>query len=278
RHYAPEQVPTAQVVRRLRELGVPIAEVRAVLASAPADRNALISGHLERLQNQLAATRSAVETLRAILERPVAAARIEHRSVAATPAAAIAATVERDDLLPWWQGAVGELQATVAAEKLLTPTGVPAALFGFDIFARDRGAATVFIPVHGGVRPVGRVRPATIPAAELAVIRHHGPHDSALGEYATRHEISVEGPLREYYDRFSWDRRRFRTMGDRVVLAGLSGRRGSTLQGRRAVLTDGTKGTGAAIVAGLGFAGAPDAVDDPLPGTEIDAWEGNSAS
>jgi DNA-binding transcriptional MerR regulator len=205
RHYAPEQVPTAQVVRRLRELGMPIADVRAVLASAPADRNALISGHLERLQNQLAATRSAVETLRAILERPVAASRIEHRSVAATPAAAIAATVERDDLLPWWQGAVGELQATVAAEKLLTPTGVPAALFGFDIFARDRGAATVFIPVHGGVRPVGRVRPATIPAAELAVIRHHGPHDSALGEYATRHEISVEGPLREYYDRFSWD-------------------------------------------------------------------------
>jgi len=44
----------------------------------------------------------------------------------------------------------------------------------------------------------------------MAVIRHHGPHDSALGEYATRHEISVEGPLREYYDRFSWDRRRFR--------------------------------------------------------------------
>ena len=177
RHYAPEQVPTAQVVRRLRELGMPIADVRAVLASAPADRNALISGHLERLQNQLAATRSAVEALRAILERPVAASRIEHRSVAATPAAAIAATVERDDLLPWWQGAVGELPVTVAAEKLLTPTGVPAALFGFDIFARDRGAATVFIPVHGGVRPVGRVRPATIPAAELAVIRHHGPHD-----------------------------------------------------------------------------------------------------
>jgi len=95
----------------------------------------------------------------------------------------------------------------------------------------------------------------------MAVIRHHGPHDSALGEYATRHEISVEGPLREYYDRFSWDRRRFRTMGDRVVLAGLSGRRASTLQGRRAVMTGGTEGTGTAIVARLRSAGAPDADD-----------------
>jgi DNA-binding transcriptional MerR regulator/effector-binding domain-containing protein len=211
RYYAPEQLPTAQVVRRLRGLDMPIADVRAVLSSAPADRNALISGHLERLENQLAVTRSAVESLRAILERPVAASRIEHRSVAATLVAAITATVDRDDLLPWWQGAVGELRATVAAEELLTPTGVPGALFGFDIFARDRGVVTVFIPVDGDVRPVGRVWPATIPAAELAVVRHHGPHDdvdldySELGEYATCHEISVEGPLREYYERFSWD-------------------------------------------------------------------------
>lgn len=211
RYYAPDQVPTAQVVRRLRELGMPIADVRAVLTSAPADRNALIGGHLERLENELAATRSAVESLRAILHRPAAGSRIEHRSLPAVPAAAISATVDRDDLLTWWQGAVGELRATVAADKRLTPTGVPAAMFGFDIFARDRGAATVFIPLNGDVRPVGRVQPATIPAAELAVIRHHGSHDdvdldySALGEYATQHEISIQGPLREYYECFSWD-------------------------------------------------------------------------
>lgn len=45
-------------------------------------------------------------------------------------------------------------------------------------------------------------------------------------------------------------------MGDRVVLAGLSGRRVSALQGRRAVVTGGTKGAGAAIVARLRSAGA----------------------
>ncbi|MEO3757612.1 MerR family transcriptional regulator [Mycobacterium sp. B14F4] len=211
RYYAHDQVPTAQVVRRLRELGMPIADVRAVLTSAPSARNELISGHLQRLESQLAATRSAVESLRAILKRPAQSSGIEHRSVAATPAAAITATVERDDLLPWWQGAVGELRATVTADDALTPTGAPGALFGFDIFARDHGTATVFIPVDGVVRSVGRVGPVTIPAAELAVILHNGSHDdvdlaySALGEYATRHEISIEGPLREYYERFSWD-------------------------------------------------------------------------
>ncbi len=211
RYYLPEQLPTAQVVRRLRELEMPIADVRAVLSSTPVERNALISGHLQRLESRLAATRSAVESLRAILERPPAGPHIEHRSVAATPAAAISAIVHRDDLLPWWQGAVGELRAMVHTDDSLDRTGAPGALFGFDIFARDRGTATVFIPVHGEVRSIGRVRPAIIPAAEMAVLRHDGPHDdvdlaySALGEYAIHHAISVEGPLREYYERFSWD-------------------------------------------------------------------------
>lgn len=211
RYYNSSQAPTAQVIRRLRDLGMPLADVRAVLVSEPSDRNALISSHLDRLETQLAATRSAVESLRAILQPPTPESRIEHRTVAETPAAAITATIDRDELLPWWQGAVGELRATVQGNGLLTPTGVLGALFDFDIFADDRGGTTVFIPVRGEVRPIGRVVPMTIPAAELAVISYRGPHDdvdvdyTALGEYATGSEISVEGPLREYYDRFFWD-------------------------------------------------------------------------
>jgi effector-binding domain-containing protein len=63
----------------------------------------------------------------------------------------------------------------------------------------------VFIPVAGRVRPVGRVAPLVIPAAELAIISHHGSLNDAdlsyakLGSYATTHEISIDGPLREYY-------------------------------------------------------------------------------
>ncbi|MGV0674679.1 SDR family oxidoreductase [Mycolicibacterium sp. GESEQ-9] len=45
-------------------------------------------------------------------------------------------------------------------------------------------------------------------------------------------------------------------MADSVVLAGVSGRRMSGLQGRRAVVTGGTKGAGAAIVTRLRAAGA----------------------
>lgn len=204
RYYTVDQVPNAQVVRRLRELGMPLADVRAVLTTAPSDRAALIARHLERLEHQLAETRTAVASLRAFLEPPNVASGITHRSEPATSAAAISATVDRDELLPWWGEAMDELRSAV-------PAGVPAALFGFDVFAADRGEVTVFIPTDGEVPPVGRVRHTVIPAAELAVIEHRGSHDdvdlhySALGEYATSRQISVDAPLREYYDQFFWD-------------------------------------------------------------------------
>lgn len=204
RYYTVDQVPNAQVVRRLRDLGMPLADVRAVLTTAPADRAALIARHLERLEHQLAETRTAVESLRAFLEPPNVTSGITHRSEPATSAAAIRATVDRDGLLPWWSEAMDELRSAV-------PTGVPGALFGFDVFSADRGEVTVFVATEDEVPPIGRVRPTIIPAAELAVIEHRGSHDdvdlhySALGEYATSRQISVDAPLREYYDQFSWD-------------------------------------------------------------------------
>ena len=98
----------------------------------------------------------------------------------------------------------GELHATVRAQGLQA-TGPSGGLYGSELFQHGRGEATVFIPVDGVVRSVGRVVPFTVPPAELAVLVHHGSLDDAditygeLGAYATTHEISVEGPLREYY-------------------------------------------------------------------------------
>jgi DNA-binding transcriptional MerR regulator/effector-binding domain-containing protein len=211
RYYAPEQVPTAQVIRRLRDLGMPVGEVKAVLDApdAPA-RNELIDAHLGRLEAELAQTRSAVESLRNLLRPPPGGPAIEHRSVPATAAAGIAAVVDRADVLPWWQGALAELHATVRA-KGLRVTGPGGGVYASELFQHDQGQATVFIPVEGDVRAIGRVTPVVIPAAELAVISHRGSLDEAdlsyatLGSYATRHEISIDGPLREYYLRGAHD-------------------------------------------------------------------------
>ena len=69
RFYEPGQVPLAQVIRRFRDLGMPLEEVRAVLeAPDVAARNDVIVAHLERMESQLAQTQAVVASLRSLLE------------------------------------------------------------------------------------------------------------------------------------------------------------------------------------------------------------------
>lgn len=211
RYYSAGQIPTAQVIRRLRDLEMPVADVKAVLAApdTPA-RNALIAEHLTRLEAGLARTRTVVESLRNLLRPPDGPTAIEHRSVPATAAAAIAAVVDRADFLAWLLGALGELRATVLAQSLHA-TGPSGGMFASELLQQDRGQATVFIPVTDRVRPIGRVTSLVIPAAELAILSHHGSLADAdlsyakLASYAITHEISIDGPLRESYLRGAGD-------------------------------------------------------------------------
>jgi DNA-binding transcriptional MerR regulator/effector-binding domain-containing protein len=205
RYYSVEQIPAAQVIRRLRDLQMPVADVKAVLTASDASaRNALITAHLGKLETELAQTRDAVDSLRKLLQHPENATGIQRRSVPETTAAAVGQVVDRADVFAWWEGALGELHATVRAQGLAV-TGPAGALFASELFQHDRGEVTVFIPADRAVRAIGRVVPAVIPGAELAVITHCGALSGAdisygtLGAYAMAHEISVDGPVREYY-------------------------------------------------------------------------------
>ncbi|MGW2426561.1 MerR family transcriptional regulator [Streptomyces sp. NPDC001709] len=207
RRYSAEQIPTAQVVRRFRDLAMPLEEIRTVLAASDvATRNRHINAHLNRLEEELGRTRRAVAALRDLLSPPVAvdAPAIELRSVGAVQAAAITATVEARDVGAWFQGALGELFATVVGQEL-RETGHAGGVYVDELFTLHRGQATVFVPCDGPVRPVGRVTPLLVPAVELAVLEHCGPPSEVdraygtLAAYVARHALAVAGPIREYY-------------------------------------------------------------------------------
>ena len=205
RHYTLGQVPIAQAIRRFRDLDMPVDRVREVLAAPDlAMRNRLIAEHLGALESKLAQTQAAVATLRGLLEAEPAPIAVEFRKVPATRALAIHAVVARDELVAWWRGALGELEATCDAHHLVRK-GAPGGTFAMEIFELERGEVTVFIPIAGETRAVGRTAMATIPAAELAITQHRGPHDDidliygALGAYVSAHAIGVEGPVRESY-------------------------------------------------------------------------------
>jgi DNA-binding transcriptional MerR regulator len=202
RYYATAQVPTAQVIRRLRELGMPVREVREVLAATdPQARGALIAGHLERLENQLGQTRAAVTALRRLLQPASPPIKIELRAAEAITTAAIGGTVDHSELIAWHGAAMTELDQALASLRI-RPAGPRGGLYDNELFTDDRGNAVVYVPV-AGAPATGRVRPFTVPAAELAITVHHGPHDDIdvsygqLGTYVAEHALAVAGPVRE---------------------------------------------------------------------------------
>jgi DNA-binding transcriptional MerR regulator len=205
RRYATGQIPAAQVIRRFRALDMPLDQIHAVLAAPDVQaRDRLIAAHLARMEASLARTQQAVASLRDLLEHRAAPAPVGHRRAGETPAATIIEHVGVSDVLQWYQGALGELRATLAAQGI-PADGHPGGIFASELFADEHGQATVFVPCHGQVRPMGRVTHTTVPAAELATIVHSGPHDGidraygTLAAYVTEHELAVDGPLREYY-------------------------------------------------------------------------------
>jgi DNA-binding transcriptional MerR regulator len=207
RRYTTEQIPTAQVIRRFRDLDMPVEEIREVLAAPDVQlRNKLIADHLGRLEASLSRTQSAVAALRDLLDKPAdpGDGRISHRGVPEVRAAAVTSVVDIADIGPWYHGALGELRATLAAQHV-TADGPAGGVYATDLFTQERGEATVFVPCARTVRPVGRVAQVVVPAAELAVIVHAGPESEAdrsygvLASHVARRAIGVDGPIREYY-------------------------------------------------------------------------------
>ena len=222
RRYTAEQIPAAQVIRRFRELDMPLEEIRSVLAAPDLQgRNERIAAHLSRLEGELGRTQRAVASLRDLLTSPPPGVPdgIELRSVPAAPAAAITEVVDAGDAAAWLQGALGELYATLTAQQV--PASGPAGgVFADELFTRHLGQATIFVPCGGPVREMGRVASLVVPAAELAVITHAGSPDDVdraygtLAAYVTNHALAVDGSMREYYlvgSRDTADASRWRT-------------------------------------------------------------------
>ena len=205
RYDRPDQVATAQIIRRVRDLEMPVERVKGVLdATDLRARQDLIAAHLTHMEEQLERTAAAVTALRTLLQEPAGAAAISYRTAPPTWALAISDVVTLDELVAWWTAAFDEL-ANILAAAGIRPSGSRGALYAQDMFERERGEVVVFIPVAGSVPGAARARALLVPGAELAVAVHHGDHDNVdrtygvLGRHAAEHALHVSAPVREYY-------------------------------------------------------------------------------
>jgi DNA-binding transcriptional MerR regulator len=205
RFYEPGQVPIAQVIRRFRDLDMPLDQVRTVLQAPDLEtRTKEIISHLTAMEAKLAEMQMSVASLRALLEGPPPGPEVEFRSIPATPALAVRATVTAEESWAWGAGAFEEIYGRIAAAGL-SPAGPGGALFPAGFFELEQAELTVFVPVPEAPPVDGRVRSLTIPGVEVAVMLHSGPLGDLdqtygrLGTVVAERAIGVDGPIREYY-------------------------------------------------------------------------------
>lgn len=208
RVYDVGQVPTAQVIRRLKDLGMALDDVKRVLQAPDVNsRNHAIVDHLHRMEGELDTTKANVASLRRLLETPgTQHASVEFRSLPPTNSIAIRERVHLESFDAWWTEAFGELHRE-AVRSRLSRSGPDGALYPNEWFEEEVGEVVAFMPVAGYIK-VGHARRSqafVVPAAELAVLLHRGPFSDldqtfgALGTFVFERAIAVDGPIREYY-------------------------------------------------------------------------------
>ncbi|WP_195909157.1 MerR family transcriptional regulator [Microlunatus sp. Gsoil 973] len=221
RRYSTDQLADAQVILRLRGFGMPLEEIRQVLnASDVETRNAAIISHLQRMETRLAETRSAVQSLRQLLQADTEPLVVEHRHLEPCWALTVSTNSSIQTGGPWLNSARRTLADALSATGLQR-SGPDGSLY-FAEFFTDSGFADLdevvtskvvaFVPV--GLAPgepdddfdLGAgIELSQLPAAELAVTTHHGSCTeldrsyARLGTYVTERAIGVAGPIREHH-------------------------------------------------------------------------------
>ncbi|MGC0312951.1 MerR family transcriptional regulator [Kitasatospora acidiphila] len=178
RWYAADQLAAARLLARLRRLGLPLTQIRVVLAAPPGDPAAhrLLDAHLRRLEDGLADARRELSAVRELIdqrEQPMTAATTARLTVGrAELAAALAAVrfaVSADPELPMLGGILfdldGETLTLVATDRYRLAIGrapvraepgtefsalAPAALADRMRALAEEGAGELVLTVAGG--------------------------------------------------------------------------------------------------------------------------------
>ncbi|MTE12176.1 MerR family transcriptional regulator [Nocardia aurantiaca] len=205
RFYSTEQVDQAHLIKRLRELNMPLPEIKAVMAAPDqATRDAAIRAHLERMEAELVRTRDVVASLRALL-LPSTEISVEYRSVARYPVLAMRSEVAREECDAWCEHSYGTMHARLAATNL-APAGPDGATYAPEFFEYDRGEVVTFVPIderHRGRFDAEAV--LDLPARRFAIAVHAGPFTEfdrtygALGSHVAEHDTALDEPVREIY-------------------------------------------------------------------------------
>ncbi|WP_155346036.1 MerR family transcriptional regulator [Acrocarpospora pleiomorpha] len=204
RRYSVGQVADAHLIRRLRDLDMPLAEIRQVLGEPDqAARERALARHLDRMEAELTRTRDVVVSLRRLLGAPPQVP-VGHRQSPVSTVLRMSARLARTQVSEWFGQAYPRLYGTLAGHGL-DPAGAAGATYSAEFFEQDEGEVVAFVPVLPESAPPGDDRFTVLPRQRFAVALHTGPFSDCdltygwLGAHVAAHDIALADPIVEVY-------------------------------------------------------------------------------
>jgi DNA-binding transcriptional MerR regulator len=204
RRYSTAQVGDAHLIRRLRELDMPLAEIRRVLVEPDAGaREHALARHLDRMEAELTRTRDVVISLRRLLGMTWTVP-VSHRRSPASTVLRISARIARTEV-SLWCGQTFPALYEILADRGVDPAGAPGATYSAEFFERDAGEVVAFVPVLADAAPAGDDRFTVLPEQRFAVAVHAGSFTDCdltyglLGSHVAEHDTALADPIVEVY-------------------------------------------------------------------------------
>jgi DNA-binding transcriptional MerR regulator len=204
RFYATAQAPTAQLIRRFRNLGMPLDQVKTVLtATDPTAREEVIANHLRSMERQLDQTKTAVASRRRLLEGGGSPSMdVAFHTLTSASALLVSARVAWDEAFDWLRDTLADLRREIGSDADLRG-GPDGALYSAEFFESHIGEVTAFIPLNASAGQVGGL----LPAGPVAVAVHRGSFSeldrtyTALGTFVAEQGLGspTRTAIRENY-------------------------------------------------------------------------------
>lgn len=175
RYYHVEQLPEARRIRFMRQMDMPLATIRQVLAAAPADAETLVRAYWREREQRMDLARRMVSDLIVLLRQEVASMDLEVSVKTVEPQSIISINrrVKVGQLDQHIRGSLETLYAMVGRQGLET-AGPPFGIYHGPVNQEDDGPMEVAVPVQSGGAPDGDVAARTLPGGKMATVMMRG--------------------------------------------------------------------------------------------------------
>ena len=175
RYYHADQLPAARLIRMMRQMDMPLATVRQVLAAAPADAETLVHEHWRMRERRMEEARRLLRDLVASLRQETTAMALEVsvRSADPQPIISITRNVKVEQLGTHIGDSLKRLFALVEEQGGMM-AGPPLGIYHGPVNHDADGPIEVCLPVQGRILASGDIAMRELAGGKIASVMLHG--------------------------------------------------------------------------------------------------------